>query len=111
MWVFALRVLDKGLGLIRLVILARLLAPNDFGLFGIALLAMSALETFSQTGFQTALVQKQGDITPYLDNAWTVSVIRGTFLFIILFLSAPYIALFFNTPEASPIIQVIGVLY
>ena len=109
MWVFALRVLDKGLGLIRLVILARLLAPNDFGLFGIALLAMSALETFSQTGFQTALVQKQGDITPYLDNAWTVSVIRGTFLFIILFLSAPYIALFFNTPEASPIIQVIGV--
>lgn len=108
-WVFALRVLEKILQLIRLVIVARLLAPNDFGLFGIALLAMSALETFSQTGFQAALVQKKDDITQYLDTAWSISVIRGIILFILLFLSAPYIALFFNSAEASLIIQVIGV--
>jgi len=109
MWVFALRLLEKGLGLIRLVILARLLAPHDFGLFGIALLAMSTLETFSQTGFQTALVQKKGNIADYLDTAWTVSVIRGFILFILVLLAAPYVALFFNTPKASLIIQVIGV--
>jgi lipopolysaccharide exporter len=107
-WVFALRVLENGLKFIKLVIVARLLAPQDFGLFGIALLAMSALETFSQTGFQAALVQKKGDITPYLDNAWTVSIMRGLFLFCILFFGAPYIALFFNNPKAAPIIQVIG---
>ncbi len=47
-WIFALRILEKALGLIRLVILARLLASNDFGLFGIALLTMSTVETFSQ---------------------------------------------------------------
>ena len=109
MWVFALRGLEKGLGLIRLVILARLLAPHDFGLFGIALLAMSTLETFSQTGFQTALIQKKGDITQYLDTAWTVSVIRAVILFVILFFSAPYVAHFFNTPEASLIIKIIGI--
>ena len=108
LWVFALRMLENVLRLMKLVIVARLLAPHDFGLFGIALLAMSALETFSQTGFQTALVQKKGDIAPYLNNAWTVSIIRGIFLFIILFLGAPYIALFFSNPKASPIIQVIG---
>jgi lipopolysaccharide exporter len=109
MWIFVLRVLDTCLRLIRLIILARILAPNDFGLFGIALLTMSTLETFSQTGFQTALVQKKKDISSYLDTAWTVSVIRGTILMIFLFLTAPYIARFFNTPEASFIIQVIGV--
>jgi lipopolysaccharide exporter len=109
MWVFALRGLEKGLGLIRLVILARLLAPHDFGLFGIALLAMSTLETFSQTGFQTALIQKKGDITQYLDTAWTVSVIRAVILFVILFFSASYVAHFFNTPEASLIIKIIGI--
>ncbi|MEA3345791.1 MAG: oligosaccharide flippase family protein [Chloroflexota bacterium] len=57
-WVFALRIASRGLALIRTIVLARVLAPSDFGLMGIALLAMSALETFSQTGFQAAFMQK-----------------------------------------------------
>jgi lipopolysaccharide exporter len=109
LWVFILRVMENVLKLLRLVIVARILAPDDFGLFGIALLSMSALETFSQTGFQAALVQKKGDIAPYLDSAWTVSIIRGLFLFSILFISAPYIAIFFNNLEATSILRVIGV--
>jgi len=55
-WVFALRITSRGLTLIRTIVLARVLAPSDFGLMGIALLTMSALETFSQTGFQATLV-------------------------------------------------------
>lgn len=49
-WVFSISLVQQLLGFARLIILARILAPQDFGLFGIALLAMSALETFSQTG-------------------------------------------------------------
>ena len=109
MWVFALRVLEKSLRLARLIIVARLLAPDDFGLFGIALLTMSAFETFSQTGFQAALVQKKETISRYLDTAWTVSIVRGMILFFLLFFSAPYIATFFNSPEAALIIKVIGI--
>ena len=48
-WVFFLRIVNRGFSLIRLIILARILSPNDFGLMGIALLTMSTLETFSQT--------------------------------------------------------------
>ena len=55
-WVFALRIASRGLTLIHTIVLARVLAPSDFGLMGIALLTMSALETFSQTGFQATLV-------------------------------------------------------
>lgn len=50
-WVFALRIINRGLGFIRTIILARLLAPEDFGLLGIAMLAISTLETFCETGF------------------------------------------------------------
>lgn len=107
-WVFLLRIINRGFGLIRLIILARILSPNDFGLMGIALLTMSALETFSQTGFQAALIQKKEDIQSYLDSAWTVLILRGLILFTILYFIAPYAAIFFNTPEAKPIIQVIG---
>jgi len=46
-WAFALRITNRLFQLIRIIILARVLAPSDFGLMGIALLAMSALQTFS----------------------------------------------------------------
>jgi len=107
-WVFFLRIVNRGFSLIRLIILARILAPSDFGLMGIALLTMSTLETFSQTGFQTALIQKKEDIKSYLNSAWTVLILRGFILFIILYFIAPYAAIFFDAPEAKPIFQVIG---
>ncbi|MBN1850280.1 MAG: lipopolysaccharide biosynthesis protein [Deltaproteobacteria bacterium] len=107
-WVFSLRIVNRGLGFIRTVILARLLAPEDFGLFGIAMLSISTLETFSQTGFQLALIQKKENVKSYLDTAWSVSVIRGLILFLILFLSAPLIALFFDSPQATLMIRFIA---
>ncbi|MCK5611738.1 lipopolysaccharide biosynthesis protein [Candidatus Pacearchaeota archaeon] len=107
-WVFLLRVIQQLFSLARLMILARILAPHDFGLMGIALLSMATLETFSQTGFQQALIQKKHDIKPYLDTAWSFLILRGVILFAILYLIAPYAATFFDAPEAKPIIQVIG---
>jgi len=107
-WVFSLRVIQQLFSLARLMILARILAPQDFGLMGIALLSMATLETFSQTGFQQALIQKKHDIKPYLDTAWTFLILRGIILFAVLYLIAPYAATFFDAPEAKPIIQVIG---
>ena len=60
-WVVSLRITERILYLARLVILARILAPGDFGLLGIALLAMMTLENFSQTGFEAAIIQKKGE--------------------------------------------------
>lgn len=107
-WVGALRIVDRVFGLIRMIVLARLLAPHDFGLMGIVLLAMSALERFSFTGFSTALVQKKGNIEEFLDTAWTTELIRGIVLCGVLFVSAPMVATFFNVPEIIAIIHVVA---
>ncbi len=97
-WVFALRISTQLLSMLRLVILARLLAPEDFGLLGIALLLMSILQTFTETGFDAALIQKQGDIERYLNTAWTINVLKGLLIFSILFLIAP-VAAKFKVPQ------------
>jgi len=107
-WVFFTRIAGRAFSLIRLIILARLLAPEDFGLMGIALLSLATLETFSETGFQQALIQKKGKINQYLNPAWTALVLRGIILFLLLFLITPYAALFFKTPSAIPIIRLIS---
>ena len=90
-WIFTLRFVGRALGLIRTVVLARLLAPQDFGILGVALLSIAILETFSQTGFHSALIQKKDRIDAYLDSAWTIGAIRGLLLFFVLFVSAPLI--------------------
>ena len=107
-WVLSLRIVQQLFNLGRLIILARILSPNDFGLMGIALLTMSTLETFSQAGLQAALIQKKEDIHSHLDATWTFLILRGVLLFGILYLIAPYAAAFFEAPAAKPIIQVIG---
>ena len=107
-WVFTLRGFSHLFGIARLMILARILAPSDFGLMGTALLVMATLEAFSQTGFQPALVQKKEDIKEYLNTAWTGLILRGIILFAILYFVAPYAANFFNEPAAKSIIRVSG---
>jgi len=109
-WIFSLKIARKAFSLIRLIIIGRILAPSDFGLMGIALLTMSAIETFSQTGYREALIQRKNEVKGYLDTAWTVLIIRGLLIFIIIYFAAPYIALFFHTPEVKPIIQVLGLI-
>lgn len=108
-WLFLFRIVDQFFRLIRTIILARLLAPNDFGLFGITVMAVSLLETFSQNGFHQALTQKKGDIAPYLDSAWVVQVVRGLALALMLFFLSPFIAIFFKAPEAEHILRVVAI--
>ena len=106
-WIFSFKAFQRLLGLIRTVVLARLLAPEDFGLMGIAVLAINTLETFSKTGFEQALIQKK-DIKDHLDPAWTIQIIRSLVLFCLLFAGAPLVALFFKNQQATNIIRVLA---
>ncbi len=105
---FMLRGGQRILDMTKIIILANFLKPGDFGLMGIALLVCSSIKTLSQTGFQEALVQKKEDIKKYLNTVWTVFVLRGIILFIILFLLSYYVEIFFNAAGAKNIIRIIG---
>lgn len=107
-WVFATRIILQILYFVRLLILAHLLLPSDFGLLGIAMLTVDVFNQFTTTGFQAALVQKKNITASHLDSAWTVGIIRGIVLFGIVCLAAPYAARFFNHQEATIITRVVA---
>lgn len=95
--IFFERFVIKILYFIRTVILARLLFPDDFGLFGMAVLAMNVTEVFFQHGFASAIIQKKENVKRYLDTAWTVTLIRNIFLAgLLFFVGAPLAGHFFN---------------
>ena len=107
-WVAALQGVIQLLSLLRIFVLARLLAPAEIGLFTLAILAMTLIDTFSNTGVQQALIQKKGEIEAYLDTAWTIQVLRGVLLAICLLIATPWFAQFFEQPRVEPLIQLIS---
>ncbi len=107
-WSFASRISTRGLSILKIIIVARLLAPKDFGLLGIALLTLAIFKVFSKTGFKQSIIQKKEKVKDHLNTAWTVLALRGFALYGIVFVSAPYVATFFGEPRAELIIRVIG---
>ena len=105
-WVVAFRIAGRLGTLCRTVVLARILAPSDFGLMGIAFLAISVLDMISQPGFSYALIQRKGRSEDHLDTAWTVSAVRGLVLCVVLYLSAPWVAHFFDATAVGPVVRV-----
>jgi len=107
-WLLGFRGVERAVGLVQIVILARVLSPTDFGIVGVAMLAMGALDAISQIGFDVALIQKKDDIRGYLDTAWSLDVVRGVGTFAIMVVSAPWIASFFRSPESTMIIRAVA---
>lgn len=110
-WLF----LDRGFGrtihLLKLAVLARLLAPGDFGLMGIALLALYAIEKLSRLGFDEALIQRiEDDVDSYLDTVWVMKIVRGTALGLLMYLLAPVFASFFAEPRVTDLVRVLAAL-
>ena len=108
LWVTAASICARGLNVISAIILARLLAPEDFGLMAIAMAIIAFSQGTTQTGFESALIQKQDGPEDFLNTAWTFELVRYMVLFLIIFLAAPLFASFFKEPRAVAILRVIS---
>ncbi|NCC50335.1 MAG: lipopolysaccharide biosynthesis protein [Spartobacteria bacterium] len=108
-WLAGLRMTQRVLSTLRLVVLARLLSPADFGLFGVAMLAISFLETFTQTGTEVALIRHKDPSKAFINTAWAVQVLRAVALTILLLLFSAPIAHFFKTSEAAGLLRLLAV--
>ena len=103
-----LRGATRALAFIKILILARILSPSEFGLFGIAMLFLSFLEIISETGVNIFLIQEGEDINSFIDTAWIVSIVRGILIALVLFLLAPVISHFFNSPQSLNVLLLIS---
>jgi len=107
-WVFAGKLAARLLAFLNVIILARLLSPDQFGVFGFVTLAICSLDTVSQIGFDAALIHRRDDSDGMLDTAWTVQAIRGLALAVLLSAAAPLAARFFREPRIVPMLRVLS---
>lgn len=99
---------DKLIFLVRLFILARLIAPEDFGLFAIGMTAIAVLVRLTDFGLVPALIQRGAQEKVLLDTAWTVRLVRAAGITIVLALAAPLVAEAFGEAGATNIIRALA---
>lgn len=109
-WTGLLRVVVRSFSIIKILVIARILTPSQFGLFGVASLALGILETFSETGVNVVLIQDKKPINYYLNTAWVVSILRGVLISLLIILSIPAITIFFNTPQSATSLYLIAII-
>jgi O-antigen/teichoic acid export membrane protein len=99
---------DKLLFFIRILILARLLTPEDFGLVAIATTAMGFFQNITDIGLIPAVVQGKNITEKQFNAVWTVGIIRSSLISIVMVIAAPLIATIFDEPQSIPIIRVLA---
>ena len=110
-WSIAGNWVIRGIGVLKMILLARILSPHDFGVIGVALLAINCLGVFSDVRIGAALIQKKHVDRDDLDTAWTMAIARGILLFGLLFAAAGPLADYFAQPDLKTVFRVIAACF
>jgi len=100
-----LRLSLKLIGLISIVILFRLLAPEDFGIVALAMLVVGFVEVFAEFGFDQSLLRTKDSTRDDYHLVWSLNVIRGVVVSSALLIGAPFAAEFLQEPRLTPVIM------
>lgn len=92
---------QRGLGIISTLLLARLLTPDDFGIIALITIVLQFFELLAEIGNQQYIVQKETLHDTDLNTAWTMDILIKSVVALIVIVSAPLLAVFFETPELA----------
>ncbi len=98
-WMVALRLVSRVLGVASMLVLARLLTPEDFGLVALATTIAALLDIASEFNFDLAIIRDRTAGRPEYDTAWTLDILKGLGLGLVLLLLAAPAAAFFADPR------------
>lgn len=98
---------ERVLRLVRIMLLARILAPEAFGTMAMVLAASSIFETLSDVGVRQSIIHnKKGVDADYLNVAWWLQVLRGLGLYILGVIASPWVSRFYRMPDLLPLLRV-----
>ncbi len=108
-WSAVDRIGSRGIQFVISIILARLLLPEQFGLIAMLTIFFAIAQTFIDSGFGAALIQKQD--ADHVDECsiFYFNIFVGFLLAGIIYLSAPYIATFYEQPMLAPLTRFMSI--
>lgn len=95
----------KLIAFATMVVLARLLTPENFGLVAIGFLVLAINEALTEAGAGAVIVWRRGDLNVTAAVALSLSLASGAAMAGVVYLAAPMLAIFFKAPDVSGVIR------
>lgn len=113
-WNVSSSLIGELIRFVRSVILARLLAPEDFGLFGMALTIVAALNALTALGLDRTILANKFDtrdeLKAHLDTVWSAELIRSLVIALLVSASAFPLSRFYGQSQLNVIIPILGLI-
>jgi PST family polysaccharide transporter len=110
-WNFLTYGAGRGVTLLTTSILARLLTKEDFGIVAVAVIAINYLSVVKDLGLGLALIQRREDIDEAANTVFSINLVLGIALSLIVIPLAPLFANYFEEPMITPVLRWLGVSF
>lgn len=108
LWRFAERCGAQLVSFIVSIVLARILAPEDYGTIALVTVFTAILQVFVDSGLGTALIQKKDADDLDFSSVFYFNFVICLILYAGMFAAAPYIAIFYEDATLTPVIRVLS---
>lgn len=105
-WNFIDRIATQGIHFLLGIIMARFLAPSDYGSVGMLAIFFALSQTFIDSGFSAALIRKKDPTEDDFSTTFYFNFAISLIVYAILFFIAPWVGDFFNIPILCPVLRV-----
>lgn len=108
-WKFAERIGAQGVNLIVSIVLARILAPEDYGIVALVTIFITISNVFIENGFSTALIQKKDADDLDFSSVFYCNMLISIILYIIIFFLSPFVARFYDNMQLIPVLRILAI--
>ena len=107
-WRFAERCGAQLVSFVVSIVLARILAPEDYGTIALVTVFTAILQVFVDSGLGTALIQKKDADDLDFSSVFYFNFSICLVLYAVMFIVAPYIAIFYEDMTLTSVIRVLS---
>lgn len=109
-WRFAERCGAQAISFLVSIVLARMLAPKEYGIITLITVFITIFQVFVDSGLGNALIQKKDADDLDFSTVFYTNVVFCSILYLLFFVSAPLIAIFYDDITLTSLIRVLGVI-
>jgi lipopolysaccharide exporter len=107
-WMVAMRLTIRAIGVVNIIIVARLVTPEDFGIIAMATVLVGILEAMAEIGVAAPLLRNRTAGREHYDSAWTLQVIAGLLKAALIIASAQPFAAYYGDPRVETVLYIIA---
>lgn len=110
-WTSLASIFRAVIQLIQLLVLARFLSAEDFGLVAIVTVVIGFSQMFSDMGISNAIIQKENITERQLSSLYWLNILIGLIITLLVFMIAPVVAAFYKEDQVEVLVQLLSLSF